>query len=198
MYRFIESIRIENGEAPLLFWHQKRLTACMRQFFPGIGPHSLESLVSRYRDIKQPHKLRIVYDRSIREISCTPYYPGRIEKFHLADAGAVSYDWKYADRSIFQEIKKGFPESDELILVKDGLVTDTSYANLAFHRGGYWYTPALPLLRGVRMTYLIKKGMLHPRSIPVDTLRHYDKFCQINAMLPIDETIRYEVSCIEK
>ena len=41
-------------------------------------------------------------------------------------------------------------EQDEILITRNGLLTDTSIANIALFNGKEWHTPKHPLLKGVQ------------------------------------------------
>jgi para-aminobenzoate synthetase/4-amino-4-deoxychorismate lyase len=66
-------------------------------------------------------------------------------------------------RDRFERARAAHPTADDVILTNDrGEVTETTIANLAFLRGGRWWTPALDcgLLPGARRAELIADGTL--------------------------------------
>ena len=48
---------------------------------------------------------------------------------------------------------------DEILIIKDGHITDTSISNIVFRLpDGWWLTPFTPLLKGIMRTYLLESG----------------------------------------
>jgi 4-amino-4-deoxychorismate lyase len=191
MSRFIESIRIENGEAPLLAWHQKRVNACMQTFHPGAIPPDLKKVALQYRDVKGLHKLRIVYDDKIRKITCHAYTPRRIKRFHIRKADELNYSWKFEDRSQIEAFSKTVSDSEDVILTRNGEIMDSSYANLVFERDNRLYTPIQPLLKGCRRSMLVAAGIITPVRIRADELHLYDGMYLINGMLKLESSSYY-------
>nr|WP_241518404.1 aminotransferase class IV [Bacteroidetes bacterium endosymbiont of Geopemphigus sp.] len=99
----------------------------------------------------------------------------------------IEYRYKLTDRSAFEKLKPEDTEHTEIIIVKKGFVTDTSYANLAFFNGNEWHTPAQPLLKGVQREHLLKLGMIREREIREKDLKNYKTVRLINAMLDFEE-----------
>ncbi len=192
MCRFIESIRIEQGEAPLLPWHQQRMNACMDRFYPGSEPPDLRNIIQDYRHIQERHKLRLVYDDKVRQITCRPYEPVRISGFHLVNGDNLNYSWKYEDRSALEKLKADIPPGYDIIIVRKGEVTDSSYANLAFKRNDQLYTPSRPLLKGCRRSMLLANGIIKPAIITPESLKTYDGMYLINGMLNPESASYYE------
>ncbi|MEA3447777.1 MAG: aminotransferase class IV [Bacteroidota bacterium] len=196
MYQFIESIRIENGNVPLIEYHQRRYKQCLKEHFKHVKPVQLCHIADKYANKQGTWKLRIEYDHKIRNIDCIPYKPRRIKRFHLVCDDQIDYAWKYSNRKTFEKLKSRYQEDEEIIIVKNNLITDSSYANLAFYAAPYWYTPKHPLLKGVMREYLLAHNSIKTAIITTGQLKHFEIFCQINAMLDIDTTEKYSTGDI--
>ena len=72
-------------------------------------------------------------------------------------------------------------------MTREGLLTDTSYANIVLFDGSKWVTPAIPLFEGVQRSYLLDHSIIQPASIAITDLSHYQGFQLINAMNSFDE-----------
>ncbi len=73
--------------------------------------------------------------------------------------------------------------ADDVLIVKNGLLTDTSYANIAFFDGVQWLTPATPLLAGTRRQQLLEQGVITEATLHPSDLKQF-KFAKLmNAML---------------
>ena len=82
---------------------------------------------------------------------------------------------------------------DDIIIVKDGLITDASYANLIFWDGENWFTPNTPLLKGVQREKLLKDGLIQEKEIKPSDLASYQKVALINAMLDFKDKIELSI-----
>ncbi len=71
--------------------------------------------------------------------------------------------------------------------MKNGFVTDTSYANIVFWDGGKWITPTSPLLHGTARDRLLDSNQITEAEIAIDDLKNYSKAKIINAMIDMDE-----------
>ncbi|MDA3818903.1 MAG: aminotransferase class IV [Candidatus Delongbacteria bacterium] len=191
MYQFIESIRIENGNAPLIEYHQHRYNQCLKAHFKHAKPVPLSHIADKYANKQSNWKLRIEYDHKIRNAQCIPYRPRRIKHFRLVYDDQIDYAWKYSNRKAFEKLKSLYHEDEEIIIVKNNLITDSSYANLAFYAAPHWYTPKHPLLKGVMRQYLLDHNSIKTANITPGQLKQFELFCQINAMLDIDATQKY-------
>ena len=77
--------------------------------------------------------------------------------------------------------------ADDVLIVRHGLLTDTSIANIALWDGSEWYTPAQPLLAGTQRRYLLDTGQIKETDIPVASLGNYRHIRLFNALIPFGE-----------
>ena len=54
---------------------------------------------------------------------------------------------------------------DEVVIVKNGFISDTTISNLAFFDGSEWHTPNTPLLKGTKRAELLDSGFLKEKTI---------------------------------
>ena len=95
----------------------------------------------------------------------------------------IDYHLKYADRSALESLKCGLAPDEEPLIVKRGLVTDTTFANVVFRaRSGVLYTPRTPLLEGTRRAALLDAHILTTADIAPADLNSFTDFYLINAM----------------
>lgn len=176
----LETIRCEDGTIDNLSYHQKRLEKSRRELFGFESPLELAPL------LKAPHKglyrCRVLYSRTIESIQYIPYAPKALNTLQIVPS-SLSYHYKYADRSELESLLNAHPHADDIIIEKNGLITDTTIANLAFFDGKKWITPEKPLLEGTMRAKLIDEGFLHPQTIRSKEIAHYQQVALINAML---------------
>jgi len=182
--KFIETIRFENGKFHLLDYHQERIDRTFAAFYSGYSPIQLTQILPDFQG-KGKYKFRLEYDAKTHLLTNRLYTPKTIRTLQLIDAD-LDYGFKFSDRSELQKLLD-ISKADEIILVKNGLITDTSYSNLAFFDGLDWWTPEQPLLAGVRRSSLMSKGKLKAANMRVDDLPKFSKVSLINAMLDLGE-----------
>lgn len=137
-------------------------------------------------------RCKLVYDDSgILEVSYFPYKKREIKSFKLINDDNIEYSKKYLDRSELDKLYAQRESCDEIIIVKNGLVTDTSIANIAILYDGVWITPKIPLLKGTTRARLIKESELIQKDITVDMLLSCEKLALMNAMIDFDEIKDY-------
>ena len=185
MSPYFESIRIQNRQIHLLSYHTARLNRTRWDIFGLKDPIIL--------DIKIPDqvddglwKCRVNYGPSIEQITFDPY-PGRtIHNFKLLDGGTdIEYTYK-GDRTQLKALYDQRDGADDIIIVRDGYLTDSFWSNIIMSQGGRWYTPAIPLLKGTMRQYLLDEGRITERIIRASNIQDYDLIMPINALNPFD------------
>ncbi len=188
-----ETICIQNGSIQHLSYHQTRFDRSRRVLYGEDVPHIELGDAIRPPSTKGTLKCRILYTKEIESIDYSPYSPRRIKRLKLVDS-TIAYSHKFADREEIDELFGMKEDADDILIVRNGLVTDTSIANIAFYNGHTWLTPKSPLLAGTTRQRLIKSGFLVPRDISVDEIDRFERFALLNAMVgfePIENGIIY-------
>ncbi|MDE5731282.1 MAG: aminotransferase class IV [Alistipes sp.] len=142
-------------------------------------------------------KCRILYDRAIRRIECTPYEPRRIASLRLVEAcDGLDYRLKRADRRELEALRAQRGACDEVLIVRGGAITDTSYSNVVFFDGRRYVTPDTCLLAGVRRHELLRSGRIVEERITPRDLERFERVWLINAMLGLDDDVSLPVAAI--
>ena len=174
---FLETIAAHDGEAQHLTYHQERLNRALQ----NSSLYDLKMLL----DVPSNKltRCRVVYNSQEIKIEYLPYTPRDITSLQLVQANDLIYNHKYADRTALDQLTSKRHGADDVLIVQDGYITDTSIANIAFYDGETWYTPTKPLLEGTTRARLIDEKQLIIRPIKVDDLKHYQGFALLNAMI---------------
>jgi len=177
--KFFETIRIEDGHIHHLPYHQRRVDATLAAHYPGASIDLVKHIAPPPGG---PWRCRVVYDHGIDSVSYHPYAPRKISSIRLIEAN-IDYPYKYLDRSAIDELFTRRGDADEILIVKKGLLTDTSIANIALLMDGTWLTPAHPLLPGTTRARLIDEGVLKTANLTPDDLKKAQKVALLNAMV---------------
>ena len=140
-------------------------------------------------------KCRVSYDHFIHKIEFEKYKIRKTKTLQLVIADNIDYSHKFSDRSLFERLKKS-TDADEILIVKNEKITDTSFSNIVFFDEKKWITPDSPLLKGTRRQELLDKGIIHERKILTIDLRKFKKAKLINAMLDLEESPEIEMKNI--
>ena len=190
MCQYIESLKVVDGHICNLTYHQQRMNRTRLEVFGQPTPLLLNDV---FKGIKAPSglvKLRFIYDETgIHDMSCTPYKRKEIRSLHLVYDDNISYPYKSTDRSALNELKKQQGDCDEILIVRNNHLTDTSYTNIALYDGEQWFTPSTPLLCGTMRQRLLDCGLLQEREIMVSDIPNYQYISLFNAMISLGEVI---------
>lgn len=189
MCPFIETIRITDGKARMIFHHNERMNRTRRQLLNCTDYIELENhLFIPPNCFKGIYKCRITYREKIENIEFEPYMMRKIETLKLIVNDEIEYNHKYADRTELMKLVSQRENCDDILIVKNDCITDTSYANIVFSRFGEWFTPSIPLLPGTRRECLISNNIIQPINIRPSDLELFDEARIINAMIPLEES----------
>lgn len=186
MYPLFESIRVEGGSVHLLQYHQKRLERSYLYMFKKKCAWQLNSMIPELPK-EGSFKLRFLYNKDRFTFELLPYTSRKIERLKLIEIDSYSYNHKFTDRSGLDNAYKLRGDCDDVLLTKNGFLTDTSYCNILLFDGSQWVTPEKPLFEGVQREFLINQQRVTPKQIHVNDLSDFISFQLINALNPFEE-----------
>lgn len=185
----IESIRLINGHFDLIGYHQARMKLSQQMVFHQTDENF--SLLDYLQQFSFPvsgiYKCRLLYDTSLAIPEFIPYQKKTIESLKVIRCDEIEYRFKFADRRKINALISQKENCDDILIIKNGQITDTSYCNIAFYNGNDWLTPENPLLTGVRRASLLEQGIIKCSIITPDMLNKFSSFKLFNAMIPWEE-----------
>ncbi len=188
MCRLIESIKFRNGHFHLLSYHEARANHARKNLFGTDSPLLLNKIKPPQNLIKnQTYKCRVVYREHILTVEFQAYQVRHAHALQCVYDDKLSYDHKYENRRQIEALTAQKGDADDIIIIKNRLVTDAAYSNLAFLKNDKWYTPASPLLQGTKRAYYLDKGMVIPKMIRAEDIHQYESVCRINAFMDLSE-----------
>jgi len=188
MYRFIESIKLLNGEFFRLKLHQQRMDKVFDIFYPDLIKIDLYDSLNLLNFPKDGfYKCRIVFDSKIQDIEFLPYQLPQIRTLKVVEISIPSTIYKSADRKEINEVYSQREKCDDVLLMKNNLVTDSSYCNTAFFNGKTWFTPKTPLIYGIQREELLKNKKIFEKDIGIDSVFSYQSICLFNALIEFGE-----------
>jgi 4-amino-4-deoxychorismate lyase len=176
---FFETIKCEDFEVFNLFYHKKRIARTISCNF------NLEEYI--YPPTEHLTKCKFIYDQNgIVSIEYSPYHKKNITSFTVVIDNQIHYDSKKLNRQEIDNLyaKKGL--NDEIIIIKNGFITDTSIANIAIFYEERWLTPKIPLLYGTTRSRYLEEGLLYEENITLEMLKKSSKIGLLNAMIDFD------------
>lgn len=187
MSRLIESIKLENGRFHRLHYHQARLDRTLNDLYQLKDAINLSTTLLNQQYPKDGlYKCRVVYEKKVESIEFIPYSPKHSLSLKVVHDLSIDYQHKYEDRSKIDSLFEQRQYCDDVLIVKNGFVTDASYSNIVFFDGFRWITPNTPLLRGTMRQFLLDAAEIKQESITIQDIPSFKSFRLINAMHGFD------------
>lgn len=184
--KYFETIKCEDFEVFNLDYHQKRvantigLNINLQEY---INPISEELL-----------RCKLIYDENgVVDVLYFPYKKREIKSFKIIFDNEIEYSKKYLNRAKLDELYEKRDDCDEVIIIKNGIVTDTTIANIAIFYENFWITSKNCLLGGTTRARLLEEKKLLEKDITLDMLKNASKVALMNAMIGFDEIKDFKI-----
>lgn len=192
-FPLFETICLEKGELKNMRLHQQRYEQSLVAFYG-------ESAVKIYDLLTEIHKMpefstallqplvrcRLAYNADSLQIQFFPYERKTYRTFQLVICDDIDYGLKYQDRRLLNQLVEQRGTCDEIMIIKNGKVTDCSIGNLIFRSGNTWVTPDEPLLNGTQRQFLLAQEKIKEQPIFAEDIPQFDEIRLINAMNGLD------------
>lgn len=183
MCLLIESVKIIDGRACNLEYHNRRMNEAREDLFELSEPIDLKDYIKVPEWAGQGlYKCRILYSHGLENIEFIRYQRRSVKALKLVDADHVDYRYKYADRSELNALFERREDCDDILIIKNGRVTDTFYGNIIFFDGEQWVTPLQPLLKGTQRQKLLDDQRIVTGEIRKQDISRFSCFKVINAL----------------
>lgn len=176
----LETLRCENGAVFHLSYHQARLEQSLKCIH-SLKQYDLKSLI--HPPAEGTYRCRFLYDDTGYRVEFHPYKPRIITSLKLIYNDTIEYPLKDSNREALNTLFEQRGECDDIIIVKNGLLTDTTIANIALLIEGRWLTPQIPLLEGTTRARLLDEGFLTPTLLYPEDITKATKVAIFNAMV---------------
>lgn len=184
--KYFETIKCEDFEVLNLDYHQKRvantigLNINLQEY---INPISEELL-----------RCKLIYDENgVVDVLYFPYKKREIKSFKIIFDNEIEYSKKYLNRAKLDELYEKRDDCDEVIIIKNEIVTDTTIANIAIFYENSWITSKNCLLGGTTRARLLEEKKLFEKDITLDMLKNASKVALMNAMIGFDEIKNFKI-----
>ncbi|OQW95377.1 MAG: hypothetical protein BWK79_02675 [Beggiatoa sp. IS2] len=182
MGKLLETIKIVNGEIRHLAFHAARLNATRATLFNIQTPIDLREFIKNVPKIGI-YRCRVIYAKQVEQVEYSLYQPKIFKCFKVIEDNSITYNFKFLNRQKLDDLFKIKGTADDILLIKNGWVTDTTIANVAFWDGVQWLTPKVPLLKGTTRARLLMDKKIFVENIKLADLRHFSKMAMLNALL---------------
>lgn len=187
MSLLIESIKLLDGQFHNLVLHELRMKDSLEDLCGVDESFDLEKFLHETEFPKKGlYKCRIVYDDANKVVEYIPYVSRMINTLKIVEDNKISYEYKFKDRSEIGALFDRRGDCDDILIVKDGNITDSSIYNIVFKRKDIWVTPWSALLLGTMRQSLIQQNIIREEEITKDDIHTFESFKLINAMVGFD------------
>jgi 4-amino-4-deoxychorismate lyase len=198
MCRLLETIKIKENRIYNIDVHNSRCNLSRRSLFHCQDEIDLRDHIDlqKVSSKKAFIKCRISYREIVESVAYLPYELPRINSLKTVGADDLEYAYKYENREALAALVRQKGECDEVIILKKGYVTDTSFSNLVFYDGSKYRTPARPLLAGTKRAVLLETGKITTAEIKLMDFKFFQYVFLINSMIDLEDRIGVAVEKI--
>ncbi|MCE7063534.1 aminotransferase class IV [Dyadobacter sp. CY343] len=194
----IETICVENRELKNLAYHEARLNRTRQELWGYQDRWDLSEMLEIPDFVDDSiHKCRVAYDLKIDNIKWEPHVGRQITKLRRVYHNSVDYSYKYDQREELNTLFAQREDADEILIIKNGWVTDAYYYNVAFSDGTGWYTPTTYLLPGTQRAFLLDQGIIQEREISETDIFTFDSVKLFNALVNWEKAPVIDVRMID-
>lgn len=176
----LETLKVEDGKICNLAYHQKRSTQSRQILFHSTDILDLSTFIHPPQE--GLYRCRVLYAKELHSIEYIQYTEKDIHVLKIVPS-QIEYKFKYANRDALNALLLSHQDADDIIIEKDGYLTDTTIANIAFYDGKQWFTPSVPLLKGTMREKLLNENFLQTKDIKKGDLHLYSQVALMNAMI---------------
>lgn len=179
MEKYFETIKCDDYEVFNLSYHENRIAKTI-----GLNLNLQEYI---YPPNSQLLRCKLIYDDSgVLDVEFFPYKKREVKSFKILFDDEIEYSKKHLNRNSLDELFLKKEECDEIIIIKNGIVTDTSIANIAIFYENHWLISKNSLLEGTTKTRLVENKELIEKDITLEMLQSASKIALLNAMIGFD------------
>jgi len=180
---YLETIKVCDGEVFNISYHQERYESVLRL----LGVSRYKNLIEYINPPQEGlYRCRLVYTLQSIEVTYHEYVKRDVKRLKIIYNDSVEYALKSTDRDEIDALYAQRGRYDDVLIIKNSLLSDTSIANIALYKEGVWYTPSLPLLKGTTRARLLDDGKIVEKNIHIDEVKNYSKVALFNAMIDFD------------
>lgn len=177
--KYFETIKCDDYEVFNLEYHNKRIANTI-----GLNINLQEYVYPANSDLL---RCKVIYNKDeILDVQYFAYKKREINSFKLLIDDEINYSKKYLNRDALDRLYEKKDDFDEVIIVKNGIVADTTIANIAIYYENSWITSKNCLLKGTTRDRLIDEKFLIEKDISVKMLKKATKLALMNAMIDFD------------
>lgn len=191
----IETIRFVNARPENLALHNERMNRTRQKLFSSQNFLDLSELIPVPGTLPHHvHKCRVVYRDRVESVEWEAYEKRTIRSLRVIRDETIDYSFKFRQRHDLDRIYSQKKDCDDVLIVRNGYLTDAYVCNIALWDGAAWLTPADPLLRGTQRALLLQQGTIMESPVLLKDLHKFTRIRLFNAMMPWPEAIELPVA----
>jgi 4-amino-4-deoxychorismate lyase len=193
---FVEEIKSQHGEYFNLEGHAIRIDRTLRHYFGKSFLHSSLIDFLPAHPHERLYKCTLVYSDSLLSVKTAPYKLPTVNSMAIVNVENLDFSYKLEDRSELHKIRE-FTGADEVIIVRNGFVTNASTANLVFlDQEGTYLTPLHYIHSGTKRQFYLKQKKITTYPIKVTGIQDFQSVYLINSMIDLEDKIGINVECV--
>lgn len=193
----IETIRCTASQLQNLDFHNARMNLTRQLLFGTNDFLNLRELIQIPELLpNRVYKCRVTYRFEIEKVEWELYQKRQVDSLKIICNDTINYPFKFKQRNDLDKIYSQRESYDDVLIVRNGYLTDTYVCNLALFDGDAWLTPATPLLKGTQRENLLQQGVIKTAHLLLTDLHKFTDIRLFNAMIPWEEAITLPVSQI--
>jgi len=194
MCRLIESIKIFDRKFENISFHNQRCNEARAALWNCKNKIDISREVALPDDLSDGlYKCRILYSSQIEKTEFIPYQLPNIHSLQVIHDDTIEYPYKFEDRSRINELFAKRKRCDDILIIKNGCLTDTSFCNIVLYDGKIFFTPNTPLLNGTKRRQLIFQRKIFEKKITQNDLEAFQKIFLVNAMIDLEDNICVDI-----
>jgi 4-amino-4-deoxychorismate lyase len=190
MSLLVETLKIEDGNVLNISYHNDRMLRSLYMIYGIRTGQRLENIINVPESAsKGVFKCRVIYNDKTFQVEFLPYILRPVNSLKLVHSDDICYPYKYIDRTKINKLFDQRGDCDDILIIKYGMVTDSSYANVVFRDfEGNWVTPSSFLLPGTKRAALLQNGLISETALGYSDINNYLEVKLINSMIEFEDT----------
>ncbi|RNI35634.1 hypothetical protein EFY79_11755 [Hanamia caeni] len=199
MCRLIESIKVIDRKFENISFHNQRCNEARDALWNCKNKIDISREVALPDDLNDGlYKCRILYSSQIEKAEFMPYQLPNIHSLQVIYDDTIEYPYKYEDRRRIDELFAKRKRCDDILIIKNGCLTDTSFCNIVLYDSKNYFTPDTPLLNGTRRRRLLSQKKIFEKKITLHDLMSFQKIFLVNAMIGLEDNICVDIENVNK
>lgn len=196
MSLLLESIKVYNKRLCNIEYHNVRMNNSRAELFNAKEQIDLSKIISVPENLSNDlYKCRVIYSEEIISVDFQRYKKKKISSLQIVHDDEITYSHKFEDRTKIEK-HLSVAKADEILIIKNGFITDTSFSNVVFFDGIKYFTPSSPLLKGTKIAKLIAEGIIQEEEIRLNDIQKFKFVYLVNALLDLKEENRIPIEKI--